>query len=221
MRLLVSGLTKFLAGILLVGLPLFLAAGTLKFFGGWLFLSALFLPMLVMGVVMFVKAPELLKSRLDSKEKRDSQRGVVKLLAFMFLVGFVVSGLDYRFGWSHVPKWAVFAALALFVISYLLYAEVMRENAYLSRTIKVCDGQKVVDTGLYSIVRHPMYMATVFMFLSIPVMLGSWYAVFIFLVYPFAIAARIKDEEKLLLAELDGYSEYRKKVKHKIIPYIW
>ncbi len=221
MKLLFSALTKFITGVLIVGLLVFLPAGTMRFFGGQLFMALMFIPMLIMGIVMLLKAPKLLKSRLDSKEKRSSQKGVVAFSAFIFLVGFIVAGLDFRFGWSSVPEWLVAVSSVVFFISYLLYAEVMRENAYLSRTIKVQQGQKVIDTGLYGIVRHPMYMTTIFMFLSIPVILGSWYAAFIFLGYPIVIALRIKDEEKLLLNGLCGYAEYCQRVKKKLIPFIW
>lgn len=221
MKLFFNALIKFLCGVILVGALVFLPAGTLRFFGGWLFMALMFVPMLVMGIVMLLKAPELLKSRLDGKEKRGAQKGVVDFSAFMFLVGFLVSGFDFRFGWSSVPEWLVALSSVVFFISYLMYAEVMRENAYLSRTVKVFEGQKVVDTGLYAIVRHPMYTATILMFLSIPVILGSWYSLFIFLVYPVVIVVRIKDEEKLLTNELLGYSEYKQKVRYKILPFIW
>ena len=221
MKLLISALTKYICGFVLVGALVFLPAGDLRFVNGWLFMGLLFIPILIMGVVLFFKAPELLKKRLDSKEKEKTQRGVVALSALGFLAGFVVAGLDHRFGWSYVPWWAVIGASVLFVASYGLYAEVMRENAYLSRTVKVEEGQKVIDTGLYGVVRHPMYMATVLLFLAIPLILGSWFAFIIFLLYPVVIAIRIANEERVLTEQLKGYSEYKKKVKYRMIPFIW
>ena len=221
MKLLISGLTKFIFGAAIIGLMLFLPAGTLRYFNGWLFLGLLFVPMLIMGIVMYIKSPDLLKKRLDSKEKRGAQKGVLALSALMFPVGFIVSALDFRFSWSHVPFWALYMACDLFLAGYVLYAEVMRENAYLSRKIEVQDGQKVVSHGLYSIVRHPMYLATLFMFLPIPVILGSFWGLLTFALYPVIIIIRIKDEEKLLISELAGYKEYTKKVKYRLIPFVW
>ena len=181
----------------------------------------LFIPMFFLGVVLLWKAPELLKKRLNAKEKMSDQQGVVAVSGLMFLAGFIVAGLDYRFGWSVMPKWVVIVATVIFLISYGLYGEVMRENEYLSRTIEVQVGQKVIDTGLYGIVRHPMYMVTMWLFLSIPLVLGSWYALILFVAYPAVIAVRIRGEEKLLEAELAGYKEYKKKVKYRMIPFIW
>lgn len=221
MKLLFSALTKYLTGLLLVGALLFLPAGTLGYMNGWLFIGLIFVPMLLLGVVLFVKSPELLRKRLDAKEKETTQKGVVALSALLFLAGFIVAGLDFRFGWTDVPLWCVVAASAVLLVSYALYAEVMRENAYLSRTIEVQEGQKVVDTGLYGIVRHPMYAVTVWLFLSIPVVLGSWWALVCFLPYVAVIAVRIVNEEKVLEAGLEGYSDYKKRVKHRIIPFIW
>ncbi|MBR5473463.1 MAG: isoprenylcysteine carboxylmethyltransferase family protein [Clostridia bacterium] len=221
MKLLLNGLTKFLIGLLLVGVLIFLPAGTFNYIGGWTFVALLFIPMLIMGVVMFIKAPDLLKKRLQSKEKEDTQKGVVAFSALIFLGGFIVAGLDFRFGWSNVPTTVQIIASALFLASYALYAEVMRENAYLSRTIEVQENQKVIDTGLYGIVRHPMYMATILLFLMIPLILGSWFAFVIFLAYPLIIALRIKNEEQVLSEQLDGYREYKQKVKYKIIPFVW
>ena len=221
MKLLVQALTKYLAGFLLVGLLLFLPAGTLRFPCGWLFMGLLFAPMLIAGFVMFFKSPDFLAKRLDAKEKQATQKGVVALSGLMFVVGFVVAGLDHRFGWSKMPLAVTVIASALFLAAYILYAEVMRENAYLSRTIKVEEGQIVVDTGLYGIVRHPMYMATVLLFLMIPVVLGSWYALIPFAFYPAIIIIRLKDEEDLLTRELPGYAAYRQKVKYRLIPFIW
>ena len=221
MKLLCNGLIKFTCGLLLVGLLIFLPAGTLEYTYGWLLIGLLFVPMLIAGVVMFVKSPEFLAKRLDVKEKQATQKGVVRLSGLMFIAGFTVAGLDYRFGWSKMPLPVTVAASALFLAAYLLYAEVMRENAYLSRTVKVEQGQKVVDTGLYGIVRHPMYMATILLFLMIPVVLGSWYALIPFAFYPAIIILRLKDEEALLTRELPGYAAYQQKVKYRLLPFIW
>lgn len=221
MKLLINGLTKLILGVLVIGLCVFLPAGTLKFDGGLLFMTLLFIPVLIMGIVLYIKAPELLKKRLDYKEKEKTQKGVVAFSALIFLVGFIAAGLDFRFSLSSVPKALTVTASILFLLSYCLYAEVMRENAYLSRTVKVEENQKVVDTGLYSLVRHPMYMATIIMFLSIPLILGSFYSLIVFLFYPLIITVRIKNEEKLLEESLDGYKEYKAKVKYKLFPFIF
>ena len=221
MKLLLSALAKFTCGLVLVGLLIFLPAGTLGYPYGWLLMGLLFVPMLIAGFVMFFKSPDFLKKRLDVKEKQAAQKNVVALSGLMFMAGFVVAGLDYRFGWSRMPVGVTVAAAVLFLASYGLYAEVMRENAYLSRTIRVEEGQTVVDTGLYGIVRHPMYMATVFLFLMIPVVLGSWYALIPFAFYPAIIIARLRDEENLLTRELPGYAAYKKKVKYRLLPFIW
>ena len=221
MKLLVEALTKFACGLLMVGLLIFWPAGTLCYPYGWLLVCLLFVPMLIAGVVMLAKSPDFLKKRLDVKEKQGAQKGVVAVAGLMFLVGFVVSGLDYRFGWSDMPAWVVITASVLFLIAYALYAEVMHENAYLSRTIKVEQGQTVVDTGLYGIVRHPMYAVTILLFMMIPLILGSWYALIVFAFYPAIIIVRLKNEEELLTRELPGYAEYKKKVKYRIIPFIW
>lgn len=221
MKLLIHALTKFTCGLLLVGLLIFLPAGTLRYPNGWLLIGLLFVPMLIAGFVMLFKAPGLLAKRLDVKEKQGTQKGVVAFSGLMFLVGFVVAGLDFRFSWSQMPLPVTVAASALFLIAYALYAEVMRENAYLSRTVKVEEGQTVVDTGLYGVVRHPMYMTTVILFLMIPFVLGSWYAALVFAFYPVIIIARIKGEEDLLTRELPGYAAYQKKVKYRMIPFVW
>lgn len=221
MKLLINALTKYICGLLIVGALIFLPAGTLEYFGGWLFTALLFIPILLMGIIMYVKAPELLQKRLASKENESTQKGVVALSGLVFFAGFVVAGLDFRFGWSEVPLWAVITASVVLLISYVLYAEVMRENAYLSRTVRVEKDQKIVDTGLYGIVRHPMYAVTIWLFLSIPIILGSWYSLICFAPYPFVIIIRIINEEKLLVRELGGYSEYKKKVKYRLIPFIW
>lgn len=221
MKLWMEALTKFACGLLLVGLLIFLPAGTLAYAYGWLLMGLLFVPMLVAGFVMMVKSPEFLKKRLDAKEKQATQKGVLACSGIMFAAGFVVAGLDFRFGWSEMPRWVVVAASVLFLVAYVLYAEVMRENAYLSRTIKVEQGQTVVDTGMYGIVRHPMYAVTILLFLMIPLVLGSWYALIAFAFYPAVIVVRLKDEEELLTRELPGYAEYKQKVKYRIIPFIW
>lgn len=221
MKLLLNALKKFTCGLLMVGLLIFLPAGTLAYAKGWLLMSLLFGPMLIAGFVMLFKSPDFLAKRLDAKEKQATQKGVVAFSGLMFIVGFVLAGLDFRFGWSRMSEAVTVIASVLFLISYGLYAEVMRENAYLSRTIKVEEGQTVVDTGLYGIVRHPMYMATILLFLSMPLILGSWYALAVFAFYPAIIIVRLKDEEKLLTRELTGYAEYKKKVKYRILPFIW
>ena len=221
MKLLVEALTKFTCGLLMVGLLIFLPAGTFAYTYGWLLIGLLFGPMLIAGFVMLAKSPEFLKKRLDAKEKQTAQKGVVAFSGLMFVAGFVVAGLDFRFGWSAMPAWVVITASVLFLIAYALYAEVMRENAYLSRTIKVEEGQTVVDTGMYGVVRHPMYAVTVLLFLMIPLVLGSWYALIPFAFYPAIIVVRLKDEEKLLTRELPGYAEYKQKVKYRLIPFIW
>ena len=221
MKLLTEALTKFICGLLLVGLLIFLPAGTLRYTYGWLLVGLLFAPMLIAGFVMLAKSPEFLKKRLDAKEKQGTQKGVVAFSGLMFIAGFVVAGLDFRFDWSVVPTWVVITASALFLVAYALYAEVMRENAYLSRTIKVEAGQTVVDTGLYGVVRHPMYAVTILLFLMIPLILGSWYALIAFAFYPAIIVVRLKAEEELLTKELPGYVEYKQKVKYRIIPFVW
>ena len=221
MKLFLEAIVKFSVGLLLVGLLIFLPAGTFAYSYGWLLIGLLFGPMLVAGFVMLAKSPDFLKKRLDAKEKQATQKGVLAYAVLMFIAGFVVAGLDFRFGWSDMPQWVTIAASVLFLLSYALYAEVMRENAYLSRTIKVEEGQKVVDTGLYGIVRHPMYAATILLFMVMPLVLGSWYALIPFAFYPVIIIVRLKDEEDLLTRELPGYVEYKQKVKYRIIPFIW
>ena len=220
-RLFIQAITKFLFGFVLIGLLIFLPAGTLSFFNGWLFMGILFVPMFLAGIVMMFKNPDLLKSRLDAKEKQREQSIVIKLSGLMFLAGFIVAGLDFRFGWLTLPKGVVIGAAIVFLAAYILYAEVLRENTYLSRTIEVQENQKVIDTGLYGIVRHPMYGVTLLLFLSMPLVLGSIYSFLIFLSYPFIIAKRIKGEEEFLEKELDGYREYKQKVRYRLIPFIW
>ena len=221
MKLFIEAIAKFTCGLLLVGLLIFLPAGTIHYPCGLLLVGLLFIPMLIAGFVMLAKSPDFLRKRLDAKEKQATQKGVVGAAGLMFIAGFVVAGLDFRFGWSVMPGWVTIAASVLFLLSYALYAEVMRENAYLSRTIQVEAGQKVVDTGLYGIVRHPMYAVTILLFMAMPLVLGSWYALIPFAFYPVIIIARLKDEEDLLTKELPGYSAYKQKVKYRIIPFIW
>ena len=220
-KLFIQAITKFLFGFVLIGLMIFLPAGTLSFFNGWLFMGILFVPMFLAGIVMMFKNPDLLKSRLDAKEKQREQSIVIKLSGLMFLAGFIVAGLDFRFGWLTLPKGVVIGAAIVFLAAYILYAEVLRENTYLSRTIEVQENQKVIDTGLYGIVRHPMYSVTLLLFLSMPLVLGSIYSFLIFLSYLFIIAKRIKGEEEFLEKELDGYREYKQKVRYRLIPFIW
>lgn len=220
-KLFFGALIKFLLGVALVGLLVFLPAGTLGFTNGWIFMGALFIPMLIAGIVMMLKNPALLKSRLSAKEKESEQSLVVKLSGLMFLAGFIVAGLDFRFSWSALPKGVVIGGVVVFLVAYLLYAEVLRENTYLSRTIQVQENQRVIDSGLYAVVRHPMYLATIFLFLAMPLILGSIYSFIIFLSYPVLIAKRIKNEEAVLEKELQGYSEYKQKVKYRMIPFIW
>ena len=216
-----SAAAKYFAGLLLCMLLVFLPAGTLHFAGGWLFLGVLFLPMLVMGLVLLTKNPELLEKRIGVKEEQSAQKMVVKLSGLMFLGGFVLSGLDYRFQWMQLPLWCKIAAAVIFLLGYGMYAEVLRENTYLSRTVEVQENQQVIDTGLYGIVRHPMYTATILMFVMIPLMLGSLVALPVFLLYPVIILLRIGNEEKVLEQGLQGYEEYRKKVKYRLFPFIW
>ena len=221
LKLFISAITKFILGIGLVGLLIFLPAGSLSFFNGWLLMGILFIPMFFAGIVMMLKNPDLLKSRLNAKEKRREQSLVVKLSGLMFVAGFIVAGLGFRFNLYTLPKGISIGAAVVFLVAYILYAEVLRENTYLSRTIEVQENQKVIDRGLYGIVRHPMYSATLLLFLSMPLVLGSIYSFLIFLAYPFIIAKRIKDEEEFLEKELDGYVQYKQKVKYRLIPFIW
>jgi len=219
--LLVQAVTKFSAGLLLVGLLLFLPAGTLRYPNGWLFVGVLFVPMFCAGIFMLWKAPELLEKRLRMREQEGEQRQVVAWSGLMFVGGFVLAGLDFRFGWSCLPRWLPVAAAAVLLASYVLYAEVLRENAYLSRSVEVQEGQKVVDTGLYGIVRHPMYAVTVVLFLSMPLVLGSIWAFLVFLAYPALMVKRIRNEEQVLLEGLPGYGAYLKKVRWRMIPFVW
>ena len=221
MKLWVHALTKYLAGLVLVGLLLFLPAWSFVYPGAWLFLALLFLPMLLMGLVMLFKAPALLEKRLNSREKETTQKGVLALSGLLFPAGFVGSALDFRFAWSHVPLWLTLLSSLLFLIGYAMYAEVMRENAYLSRTVEVQEGQTVIRTGLYGVVRHPMYLATLLMFLPLPLILGSFWGLIAFAAYPVILVIRIFNEERLLVAELAGYAEYRTQVRYRLIPFVW
>ena len=220
-KLFVSAITKFTAGVILLALLLFLPAGTIHYPGGWLLMGILFIPMFLAGLVMMAKNPNLLRSRLNAKEKEREQDLVIKLSGLMFLVGFILAGLDHRFGWSKLPMTVNYVGAGLFLTAYILYAEVLRENRWLSRTIEVQEGQTVVSTGLYSIVRHPMYFATVILFLSMPLVLGSIPAFLVFLCYPAIIARRIRNEEQMLSRDLPGYREYCGRVRWRLIPFIW
>lgn len=221
MKLFIQAILKFLLGVVLVGALLFLPAGTFRFENAWLLLGILFIPMFIAGIVMIFENPALLAKRLNAKEKEREQSLVVKLSGLMFIIGFVVSGLGVRFNWFRLPLWVSLVASGLFAFAYIIYAEVLRENTFLSRTIEVQDGQTVIDTGLYGIVRHPMYSATLILFLSMPLILGSIYSFIVFLAYPFIIVKRIKNEEAVLEKELAGYSDYKKRVKYRLIPFIW
>ena len=221
LKLLFEAIIKFLLGVIMIGLLIFIPANSLSYFNGWLLMGLLFIPMFIAGIIMLIKSPKLLKSRLDAKEKETEQRKVVALSAIMFLLGFIVAGLDYRYNITKVPNIVVVIASIIFIMSYMIYAEVLRENAYLSRTIKVEKNQRVIDTRLYKIVRHPMYSATIFLFLSMPLILGSFVSFIIFLIYPFIIIKRIKNEEEILEKKLKGYKEYKNKVKYRLIPFIW
>lgn len=221
MKLWMNALLKFVSGLFLVGLLLFWPAGTFDYWNAWLFIILLFLPMLVVGIILALKAPELLKKRLNSKEQEGAQKAVVALSALLFVGGFVLAGLDFRFGWSRMPVWVNAAAAIVQLIAYGLYAEVMRENAYLSRTVEIQEDQKVIDTGLYGVVRHPMYLAVTLLFLSIPLVLGSWPCFVVFLCCPALLVQRINNEEKVLEQGLAGYAEYKQKVRYRMLPFIW
>ena len=221
MKLFFQAITKFTTGVILTFLLLFLPAGTFSYTNGWILIGTLFVPMFIAGIVMLIKNPDLLRRRLSAKEKQKEQGVILKLSAVMFVAGFIIAGLDFRYGWSHVPKSVVTTSLVIFLIAYLLYAEVMRENTYLSRTVEVQENQVVIDTGLYSIVRHPMYTSTLLLFLTMPIILGSWWSFAVFLPYPFIITKRIRHEEEYLEKELVGYTQYKQKVRYKLIPFLW
>ena len=221
MKLAINALIKYLSGLVLVGALLFLPAGGFGYMNGWLFIGLLFGPMLILGIVLLLRSPDLLRKRLVTNEKENTQKRVVAASGLLFVAGFVVAGFDFRFGWSSVPAWVVIASSAVLLISYGLYAEVMRENAYLSRTVEVQKGQRVIKTGLYGVVRHPMYAVTLWLFLAIPLVLGSFVSLLCFVPYIAVIVVRIRGEEKLLEAELEGYTEYKKQVKYRILPFVW
>lgn len=220
-KLFIQAVIKYFLGVLIVGLMIFLPAGTINYRNGWIFMIILFVPMFLAGIIMLIKNPELLKSRLDLKERQKNQENIVKLSGIMFIIGFIIAGLSYRYKWFVLSDTVSIIASIVFLISYLLYAEVLRENTFLSRTIEVKENQKVIDTGLYSIVRHPMYLSTLLLFLSMPLVLGSLLSFIVFLIYPLIIIKRIKYEEEFLENNLKGYKEYKKKVKYKLIPYIY
>lgn len=220
-KLFIQAIVKFLFGLLLIGFLLFVPADTLTYWNAWLFIVLLFIPMFIAGIILMFKNPDLLRKRLNTREKESEQKIVLLLSSLMFVLGFVLAGLDYRFEWFVLPKWVIIVASVIFLIAYVLYAEVLRENTYLSRTVEVQENQKVIDTGLYRIVRHPMYAITVLLFLSMPLILGSIFSFLIFCIYPFIIAKRIKNEEMILEKKLQGYIEYKTKVKYRIIPFIW
>ena len=220
-KLFFQAIIKFLLGVLIIGALLFIPANTFEYWNGWLFMGLLFIPMFIAGIVLMIKNPELLKKRLNSKEKENDQKKVILFSGLMFLSGFIVAGLNYRYNWIVLPNIVIIISSILFVIAYILYAEVLRENTYLSRTIEVQENQKVIDTGLYGIVRHPMYAVTILLFLTMPLILGSIISFIIFLIYPLIIAKRIKNEEIVLEKDLKGYLEYKKKVKYKVIPFVW
>lgn len=216
-----QAILKFILGATIIGILIFLPAGTFYYWNAWLFMAILFIPMFLVGIVMMIKNPELLKKRLNAKEQQAEQSLVIKLSGLMFVLGFIISGMNYRFQWLILPKWIVIVATVVFLLAYALYAEVLRENTYLSRTVEVQENQKVIDTGLYGIVRHPMYSSTILLFLSMPLVLGSLISFIIFLSYLLIIAKRIKNEEQILEQELAGYLEYKNKVKYRIIPFVW
>lgn len=220
-KLFIQAIIKFMLGVLLVGVLIFLPAGSFNYWQGILFMGILFVPMFIAGIVMMIKNPSLLNKRLNAKEKETEQKYVLLFSGIIFILGFVLAGLGHRYNWYTLPKIVTIIGSVLFIIAYVLYAEVMRENTYLSRTIEVQENQKVIDTGLYGIVRHPMYAVTILLFLMIPLVLGSIYALIVFMFYPLVLVKRIKNEEDVLTKELDGYSEYKKKVKYRIIPFIW
>lgn len=221
MNIKIQAFIKFVFGLITVMLLVFVPAGTLNYINGWILIGILFIPMMIMGIVMSVKNPELLKKRLNTKEKISEQKNIIRFSGIIFLTGFIVAGLNYRFKWLIIPQWIVIVSSIIFLLSYAMYAEVLKENTYLSRTVEVQENQKVIDTGLYGVIRHPMYTATIIMFLSIPMVLGSVHSFIIFLLYPVIIVMRLKNEEKFLENNLDGYSQYKNKVKYRLIPFIW
>ena len=220
-KLFSQALSKFLLGFIIISLLLFIPAGTLNYPNAWLFLALLFIPMFIAGIIMLIKSPELLKKRLNAKEEENEQKIVILISGAIFLLAFIIAGLNFRFKWSELPQIVIIASSIIFLLSYIMYAEVLRENMYLSRTVEVSENQKVIDRGLYGLVRHPMYTSTIFLFLSMPLILGSLFSFGIMLIYPIIIIFRIKNEEKFLESKLDGYKDYKDKVNYKIIPFIW
>ena len=220
-KLFLQAIIKYIFGVLIIGALLFIPANSFEYWNGWLFMGLLFIPMFLAGIILMIKNPELLRKRLNAKEKESEQKQIVLFSGLMFLSGFIIAGLNYRYKWIEIPSIVVIISSILFLIAYILYAEVLRENTYLSRTIEVQENQKVIDTGLYGIVRHPMYAVTILLFLTMPLILGSIFSFIIFLVYPVIIAERIKNEEEILEKNLKGYTEYIKKVKYRIVPFIW
>lgn len=220
-KLFSQALSKFLFGLIIISLLLFIPAGTLNYPNAWLFLALLFIPMFIAGIIMLIKSPELLKKRLNAKEEENEQKIVILISGATFLLAFIIAGLNFRFKWSELPQIVIIASSIIFLLSYIMYAEVLRENMYLSRTVEVSENQKVIDSGLYGLVRHPMYTSTIFLFLSMPLILGSLFSFGIMLIYPIIIIFRIKNEEKFLESKLDGYKDYKDKVNYKIIPFIW
>ncbi|MBO5398512.1 MAG: isoprenylcysteine carboxylmethyltransferase family protein [Clostridia bacterium] len=220
-KLFFKAISRCLAGLLIIGLVLFVSANSIAYWNAWLLIGLLFVPMIIVAIVLIIKNPELLRKRLNTNEKEKEQKKVVLLSALMFLIGFIIAGLNYRYNWIVMPNIVVIVSSILFLVAYILYAEVLRENVYLSRTVEVQKNQKVIDTGLYSIVRHPMYTITILLFLTMPLILGSLISFIIFLVYPILIAKRIKNEEEVLEKDLNGYKEYKNKVKYKLIPFVW
>ena len=220
-QLIINALSKLIVGLGIIALLLFIPAGTCHYWHAWLLLALLFIPMICLGIGMLIISPQLLSKRLNNKESERTQKHVVVFSGLMFLGGFILCGLDHRFAWSQVPFWVVITASMLFLIGYVIYAEVLRENAYLSRTVEVQDNQQLIDTGLYSIVRHPMYTATLLMFLSMPLILGSWWALLLFACYPWLIIKRIQNEEQVLVSGLKGYIDYKKQVRWRLIPWVW
>ena len=220
-KLFSQALMKFLFGLVIVFLLLFIPAGSMDYFNGWLFIALLFIPMFIAGIIMFIKSPELLKRRLNAKEEENEQKIVILISGIVFLLAFILAGLNFRFEWFQLPQIVVITASIIFLLSYIMYAEVLRENMYLSRTVEVSENQEVIDTGLYGIVRHPMYTSTIFLFLSMPLILDSIFSFIVMLIYPIVMILRIKNEEKVLERELEGYKEYKEKVKYRIVPFIW
>ena len=220
-KLFLQALSKFLIGLIIICIILFVPAGTIYYPNGWLFIALLFIPMFIAGIIMFIMAPDLLRRRLNAKEEEEEQKLVLLLSGIMFLLAFILAGLNFRFGWFKLPTIAIIMASIIFLIAYAMYAEVLRENEYLSRTVEVSENQKVVDTGLYGLVRHPMYTSTIFLFLSMPLVLDSILSFIVMLIYPTIIIFRIRNEEKVLEKDLDGYKEYKEKVKYKLFPYLW